>query len=52
MLMVLLCWPSLRSPKTSTGVSEPFISSVSSTRSAVASAVRRIVEIAPPSALR
>jgi hypothetical protein len=40
----------LRSPSTTTGVTVPFMVSVSRMRSAVASAVRRIVETAEPSA--
>ncbi|MCY1374314.1 hypothetical protein D9M69_616500 [compost metagenome] len=47
-MAVLLCWPSLMSPSTITGVSLPFICSESRKRSAVASAVRRMVEIAAP----
>ncbi len=47
---MLLCWPSLRSPSTSTGVTVPFMALVSRMRSAVASAVRRIVASAAPRA--
>lgn len=51
MLIVLLCSPSFRSPSTITGVSLPFMIVVSITRSPVASAVRRIVDKAAPSAV-